>query len=47
MKVRCPATSPALPADLKGRHFVALLGRGLHSSTYQLNMSRSCHEITP
>jgi len=26
LKVRCPAAGPALPVDLKGRHFVAVLG---------------------
>ena len=26
LKVRCPASGPALPVDLKGRHFVAVLG---------------------
>jgi DNA polymerase alpha subunit A len=26
IKVRCPAASPALPSELKGRHFVTILG---------------------
>ena len=26
---------------------VLVVGRGLHSSTYQLNLSRVCHKKTP
>ena len=40
IKVRCPATSPALPADLKGRHFVALLGTGAPMMEHLLVKSR-------